>query len=365
MGSSTGLAISTSTACCAEGDRPRAGSRTPGRPRALPARGAGGRVDRPPQRDPALLRGRGGRRRLPGHALHRRRRRAHRSSGARARSTPERAADITAQAGDGLDAIHAAGYVHRDVKPANLLLARGGHVYLTDFGVATRRAAPGWRDAHGTLGRHAGLRRARADPRRAVDARADVYALGGVLHFMLTGPGPVSSATRTRRRSTPTSPSRRRTVALRPELPRAARRGGRARDGQGRQRPPSLGRRSRPGGAGGPERRASPGRDERMVATGAAAPGGRGRASARGRGADALSVASAAAAAPRRRRRRLAWIAGAAAGGGRGATAVVLGGGGSPSRDDGVAAARPGSGPTSRTSESVPTAWPWPGGRCG
>src|SRR4051794_16739610 len=49
---------------------------------------------------------------------------------------PDRAAEITAQTGAALDAIHAGGFVHRDVKPANLLLGGSDHVYLTDFCLA-------------------------------------------------------------------------------------------------------------------------------------------------------------------------------------------------------------------------------------
>src|ERR1044072_4678443 len=103
---------------------------------------------------------------------------------------PERAARIVAQVGGALDAAHAHGLVHRDVKPANVLLGNDDHAYLTDFGFTTRETAtePGVRVGGwvGTLGfvSPEQIRGAR------VDARTDVYALGCVLVHARTGGTP-------------------------------------------------------------------------------------------------------------------------------------------------------------------------------
>jgi serine/threonine protein kinase len=111
---------------------------------------------------------------------------------------PERAAGVIAEVADGLDAVHAAGLVHRDVKPANVILAQadaGGDdtgAYLTDFGLAKTIAATGGLTATGELigtVDYMSPEQIRAD---RVDARADVYALGCVLFYALTGEVPFS-----------------------------------------------------------------------------------------------------------------------------------------------------------------------------
>jgi DNA-binding NarL/FixJ family response regulator len=101
-----------------------------------------------------------------------------------------RAVGVIAQIADALDEAHAHGLVHRDVKPANILIGtRGGaeHAYLTDFGVSKHvRGDP---ELTGT-----GLAIGTADyiaPEQAqgrdVDGRADVYSLACVLFQALTG----------------------------------------------------------------------------------------------------------------------------------------------------------------------------------
>jgi serine/threonine-protein kinase len=108
-----------------------------------------------------------------------------------------RAAAIVAQVAAGLDAAHAVGLVHRDVKPANVLLGRedgSGHVYLSDFGltldpsVDTRVTDSG--EWFGTVDFMAPEQFEGGLP----DARTDVYALGCVLNAALTGEPPYPRA---------------------------------------------------------------------------------------------------------------------------------------------------------------------------
>jgi hypothetical protein len=107
---------------------------------------------------------------------------------------PERAADIVAQVAAALDAAHRAGLVHRDVKPANVLLA-SSHAYLSDFGL-TRLAGS---DTHLTeSGQWVGTVEYCAPEHlrgERTDARADVYSLGCVLFAALTGKPPFAPGT--------------------------------------------------------------------------------------------------------------------------------------------------------------------------
>jgi serine/threonine protein kinase len=109
------------------------------------------------------------------------------------RLDPEVAVALIAQVANGLDAIHAAGLVHRDVKPANVLLsgAEGSeHAYITDFGVARNVAT---NSGLTQTGRFVGTLDYVAPEQISggqVDARVDVYALGCLLFKLLTGEVP-------------------------------------------------------------------------------------------------------------------------------------------------------------------------------
>ncbi|MEV6324646.1 protein kinase [Nocardia sp. NPDC051787] len=112
---------------------------------------------------------------------------------------PSRVVEILTQAADGLDAAHRRGLLHRDVKPANLLVAPGDdgrdQVFVTDFGIARSREDTTGLTAAGaliaTLG-YVAPEQIRAEP---LDHRCDVYALGATLYQMLTGTMPFVRST--------------------------------------------------------------------------------------------------------------------------------------------------------------------------
>lgn len=104
---------------------------------------------------------------------------------------PREALRITDAVASALDAAHARGLVHRDVKPANVLVdqAAGGHVYLTDFGIARS-------DHEGTISRHgdvlgtAGYAAPEQIMGEPAGPAADVYGLAALLFAMLAGHAP-------------------------------------------------------------------------------------------------------------------------------------------------------------------------------
>jgi serine/threonine protein kinase len=113
-----------------------------------------------------------------------------------ARPAPKKAAALIADVADALHHAHLQELVHRDVKPANILLDADGRALLTDFGMALRNEHFGTR-----VRRRAGTPKYMS-PEQArwqsdmVDGRADVYSLGAVLYELLTGQVPFPSVRR-------------------------------------------------------------------------------------------------------------------------------------------------------------------------
>jgi YVTN family beta-propeller protein len=105
----------------------------------------------------------------------------------------ERTLEILAQVASALDAAHRRGLVHRDVKPANVLVGEDDHAYLTDFGVTKQLGGDTTETGQivGTLD-YLAPEQIRGEE---IDGGADVYALGCVLYECLAGAAPFHRST--------------------------------------------------------------------------------------------------------------------------------------------------------------------------
>jgi eukaryotic-like serine/threonine-protein kinase len=107
---------------------------------------------------------------------------------------PDRAAGFISPVASALDAAHRAGLVHRDVKPANILVdaspGRPDHVYLSDFGVSKGATASVSLTGAGQFLGTPDYSAPEQIQGRAVDGRADQYALACVAYQLLTGAAP-------------------------------------------------------------------------------------------------------------------------------------------------------------------------------
>ena len=110
---------------------------------------------------------------------------------------PARALVILTQVADALDAAHRRGLVHRDVKPANVLLDEEGHAYLADFGITKQVGSDSTQTGAiiGTLD-YLAPEQIRSEP---VDGRTDVFALACVLYECLAGTRRFAATRRSRR----------------------------------------------------------------------------------------------------------------------------------------------------------------------
>ena len=110
---------------------------------------------------------------------------------ARRALTPQRAVEIVGQVAAALDAAHADGLIHRDVKPQNIIVTPDDFAYLVDFDIAEARG-----EAHLTMtgypvGSFAYMAPERLDGDQPAKAAVDVYALACVLYEALTGRPPM------------------------------------------------------------------------------------------------------------------------------------------------------------------------------
>lgn len=105
------------------------------------------------------------------------------------------ALNISVQICRGLEHAHARGVIHRDVKPANIMLSNEGYVKIADFGLAQSSHLPSMTVTGTTLGTPAYMSPEQVAGNRKLDGRSDIFSLGVVMYEMVTGQKPFMAET--------------------------------------------------------------------------------------------------------------------------------------------------------------------------
>jgi predicted Ser/Thr protein kinase len=105
------------------------------------------------------------------------------------------AAHIIERIASALDEAHAKGFIHRDLKPGNILFDRAGEPYISDFGIAKFTSSGTNVTGSAIVGTPAYLSPEQAQGDANIDGRSDLYAVGVILYEMLSGKQPYEADT--------------------------------------------------------------------------------------------------------------------------------------------------------------------------
>lgn len=108
----------------------------------------------------------------------------------------DQAVAIALNIAEGLQALHNKSVIHRDIKPANVMVQRDGQVRILDLGICKLMQSPTITQGTGMLGSPDWMPEEQKRDARSVDHRADLYPLGALLYYMLTGERPARGSGR-------------------------------------------------------------------------------------------------------------------------------------------------------------------------